>query len=320
MKAEIPNIVAAAPSISEREQLVSGSDNWNARIYAMTADFMVARNWKVKEGRPISADEFNRGERVLLMGQTIVESMFGASNVIGQTVRVRNVPFTIVGTLERKGSSSNGWDQDDVVLVPIKTARTRLMGRSGTRGNSVEYIYVTVRESWMMPDVEQQASELLRQRHRVPFDADDPFTIRNMSEMYETQLEAQNVFNYLLSAIASVSLLVGGIGIMNIMLVSVTERTREIGLRMALGARSRDIMLQFLVEAVVLCIGGGAIGIGVAMGASYGIAELAKWPVLVQTYVILLAIVFSGCIGIFFGFYPARKAAAKDPIDALRTE
>ena len=250
----------------------------------------------------------------------MVKELFGAGNVVGQAIRIKNVPFTVVGALKAKGQSSGPWDQDDTVMVPFKTAEGRVIGKSRSRTGAVRAIYVSVGNSRAMDDVEQEIAEILRQRHRIGPDQQDTFSIRNMTEMVETRAEAKQTFNMLLAAVASVSLVVGGIGIMNIMLVSVTERTREIGLRMAVGAKERDIMLQFLVEAVTLCLAGGLLGIVIALTVTVGIAEIAGWPVLVQWPIIFIAMAFSGAIGVFFGFYPARKAAAKDPIEALRSE
>ena len=319
LKERIPDITAAAPYLRGNSQVIFGNRNWSTRIHAVNEDFLVARNWPIREGRDFDSIEINRGAKVALVGLTVAEELFGESQVLGQSVRLNNVPFTIVGILSEKGS--NDWyDQDDTVLVPIKAARTRLLGRRGSGGDAVDGMYLTVEEEWMMDDVQTQIEEVLAERHRIPSGSESAFRIRNMSEMIQTQLEARNTFNYLLSAIASVSLVVGGIGIMNIMLVSVSERTREIGLRMAVGARGANIMNQFLVEAIVLCFFGGLIGVALAMGVSFGIAWHSDWPVYVQWYVIIVAVGFSGLIGIFFGFYPARKASLKSPIDALRTE
>ena len=318
LKERISDITAAAPYLRGNAQIVYGNSNWSTRIHGVNEDFLVARNWPLKEGRSFDTTELNRGEKVAIVGLTVADELFGESQVIGQTIRINNVPFSIIGILSEKGS--NDWyDQDDTLLVPIKAGRTRLMGRTGSGGDAVHGMYITVDEEWMMDDVQDQIKEVLAERHRLA-SGDEAFSIRNMSEMIETQLEARNTFNYLLSAIASVSLVVGGIGIMNIMLVSVTERTREIGLRMAVGASSSNIMNQFLVEAIVLCFFGGLIGVIAALGVSWGISSIANWPVLIQWYVVILAVGFSGIIGVFFGFYPARKASLKNPIDALRTE
>ncbi len=320
LKEGIPEIVAAASTNRGSAQVVVGNLNWSTTIYGIDGDYLIARNWEIGQGREFEPREFRNGAKVALLGDTVVKELFGAGNVVGQAIRIKNVPFTVVGALKAKGQSSGPWDQDDTVMVPFKTAEGRVLGKSRSRTGAVRAIYVSVGNSRAMDDVEQEIAEILRQRHRIGPDQQDTFSIRNMTEMVETRAEAKQTFNMLLAAVASVSLVVGGIGIMNIMLVSVTERTREIGLRMAVGAKERDIMLQFLVEAVTLCLLGGLIGIVVALTVTVGIAEVAGWPVLVQWPIILIAMAFSGAIGVFFGFYPARKAAAKDPIEALRTE
>ena len=320
LKEGIPEIVAAASTNRGSAQVVVGNLNWSTTIYGIDGDYLIARNWEIAQGREFEPREFRNGAKVALLGDTVVKELFGAGNVVGQAIRIKNVPFTVVGALKAKGQSSGPWDQDDTVMVPFKTAEGRVIGKSRSRTGAVRAIYVSVGNSRAMDDVEQEIAEILRQRHRIGPDQQDTFSIRNMTEMVETRAEAKQTFNMLLAAVASVSLVVGGIGIMNIMLVSVTERTREIGLRMAVGAKERDIMLQFLVEAVTLCLAGGLLGIVIALTVTVAIAEIAGWPVLVQWPIILIAMAFSGAIGIFFGFYPARKAAAKDPIEALRTE
>ena len=320
LKAEIPEIVAAGSSNRGQGQVVVGNQNWSTTLYGVDADYLIARNWEIAQGREFEPAEFRNGAKVALLGNTVVEELFGAGNVVGQAIRIKNVPFTVVGALKAKGQSFGPWDQDDTIMIPFKTAEGRLLGRSQHRTGSVRDIYVSVGDPRMMDYVEQEITEVLRQRHRIGPNQQDTFSIRNMTEMVETRVEATQIFNMLLAAVASVSLVVGGIGIMNIMLVSVTERTREIGLRMAVGAKERDIMFQFLVEAVTLCLLGGLVGIVVALTITVGVAEIAGWPVLVQWPIVFIAIAFSAAIGIFFGFYPARKAAAKDPIEALRSE
>ncbi len=320
LKEGIPEIVAAASTNRGSAQVVVGNLNWSTTIYGIDGDYLIARNWEIAQGREFEPREIRNGAKVALLGNTVVTELFGAGSVVGQAIRIKNVPFTVVGALKAKGQSSGPWDQDDTVLVPFKTAEGRVIGKSRSRTGAVRAIYVSVGEARAMDDVQQEIAEILRQRHRIGPDQQDTFSIRNMTEMVETRAEAKQTFNMLLAAVASVSLVVGGIGIMNIMLVSVTERTREIGLRMAVGAKERDIMLQFLVEAVTLCLAGGLIGIVVALTVTVGVAEIAGWPVLVQWPIIFIAMAFSAAIGIFFGFYPARKAAAKDPIEALRTE
>ena len=321
LKESIPEIVAAAPVLRGSGQVVVGNQNWSSSIYGITEDFLIARNWGVSEGRTFEPVEYSSGSRVLLIGMTTATELFGDSQVIGQSVRIQNVPFTIVGLLAEKGmaAGSNSFDLDSVIMVPLKAARSRLLGRRGSRGNAVDSMYVSVDSADNVEFVMTEIENVLNMRHRTKPE-DEAFTARNMSEWIETRLEQQNTFNSLLSVIAAVSLLVGGIGIMNIMLVSVTERTREIGLRMAVGARNSDIMYQFLVEAIALCIAGGVLGILLAVAVSAATSSLAGWPIFFQWWVLVMAVVFSGVIGIFFGFYPARSAASKDPIEALRAE
>ena len=321
IKENIPEVVAVAGVTRGYAQIVFGNQNWNSAVYGIDEDFMIARNWGITEGRMIEPSEMSRGARVALMGVTTATELFGEGQVIGQTVRVENIPFTIIGLLASKGMApgSSSFDLDSVLLVPFKAAKSRLLGRRGVGGDAVDQMYLTVGRTEDMEYVEEEIINLLNTRHRMDPER-EVFSVSNMSEWIETRLEQQNTFNSLLSVIAAVSLIVGGIGIMNIMLVSVTERTREIGLRMAVGARNSDIMRQFLVEAIALCIAGGILGIIGAVVASSVTAYTAGWPIYFQWWVLMLAVAFSGVIGIFFGFYPARSAANKDPIEALRTE
>lgn len=321
IKEALPEVTAVAPVLRGYAQIVFGNQNWNSSIYGIDDDFLVARNWGVSDGRLFDPGEQSRGTRVALIGTTTATELFGESQVLGQTVRVQNIPFTIVGLLTSKGMApgSSSFDLDSVLLIPLKAARSRVLGRKGSGGDAVDTMYLTVEREEDMEFVETEIKSLLNTRHRVDPER-DMFSVSNMSEWIEARLEQQNTFNSLLSVIAAVSLIVGGIGIMNIMLVSVTERTREIGLRMAVGARNSDIMQQFLVEAIALCIAGGILGILGAVAASMVTAYTAGWPIYFQWWVLLLAVAFSGIIGIFFGFYPARSAANKDPIEALRTE
>ena len=253
-------------------------------------------------------------------GSTVANNLFGDADPVGQIIRIKNVPFTVVGELVPKGQSPSGQDQDDVILIPISTAKRQVTGTSQANARSVGTLMVQAIGPQAMSAAEAEIRPLLRQRHRLQNDQDDDFTVRNLAEVFAAQESSARVMSILLGAIASVSLIVGGIGIMNIMLVSVTERTREIGLRLAIGAKTRDILSQFLVEAVTLSLLGGVTGIGIGIGASLLISYLAKWNTLVSPTAIMLAFVFSGLVGIFFGYYPARKAALLDPIDALRYE
>ena len=317
---EIPAVAAAAPTSRGGAQVVYGNLNWATGIQGVTLEFFTAREWDVADGRLFSQEEVEGAGKVALVGLTVAGNLFGDSDPLGQVIRIKNVPFTVIGTLERKGQTTFGQDQDDTVLIPLSTAKKKVLGASQANARSVGSIAVKVREARAMPEAEQEIRGLLRQRHRLQAFQDDDFNIRNLTEVLQSQEASSRVLTLLLAAIASVSLLVGGIGIMNIMLVSVTERTREIGLRMAVGARGRDILLQFLVEAVTLSLIGGAIGIAMGLAGSYSIAYFAQWRTLVSTESVFVAFAFAAAVGVFFGFYPARKAAALNPIDALRYE
>ncbi|PYO48842.1 MAG: multidrug ABC transporter substrate-binding protein [Candidatus Rokuibacteriota bacterium] len=317
---EVPAVQVAAPSSRGNAQVVYGNLNWSTAIQGVTADYFEARDWPVDVGRPILQEDVDGATKIALLGQTTAQNLFGDADPIGQIIRIKKVPFTVAGLLSRKGQSAWGQDQDDVIFVPLSTAKKKVLGVSQANARSVGSISIKIRPDENMTEAETQIRELLRQRHRLQPAQDDDFWLRNLSEVLQTQEESSKVMTYLLAAIASVSLLVGGIGIMNIMLVSVTERTREIGLRMAVGARSRDILTQFLVEAVTLSLIGGIIGIALGVGGSNAINALAEWRTVLAPEAILLAFGFSAAIGIFFGFYPARKASRLDPIEALRYE
>ncbi len=317
---EIPLVEAAAPSMRGSAQVVYGNLNWATLVQGVTPSYFTARDWTAISGRYITQEDIEGATKVALLGQTVTKNLFEESDPIGHVIRIKKVPFTVIGVLDRKGQSAWGQDQDDVILIPLSTAKKKVLGVSQANARSVGAISVKVREASAMKEAEQQIRDLLRQRHRLQPYQDDDFWLRNLSEMLEAQEASSRVLAMLLAAIASVSLLVGGIGIMNIMLVSVTERTREIGLRMAVGARGRDILTQFLVEAVTLSLIGGLIGIVLGIISSYAIAYFAEWHTLINTQAIVLAFGFAAAVGVFFGFYPARKAAGLNPIDALRYE
>jgi len=317
---DIPAVVAAAPTSRGSAQVVYGNLNWATGLQGVTLEYFTTREWDVVDGRLFSLEEIEGASKVALLGQTVASSLFGEGDPLGQVIRIKNVPFTVIGLLDRKGQTTFGQDQDDTVLIPLSTAKKKVLGASQANARSVGSIAVKVGEARAMGDAEQEIRGLLRQRHRLQNNQEDDFNIRNLTEVLQSQEASSRVLTLLLAAIASVSLLVGGIGIMNIMLVSVTERTREIGLRMAVGARGRDILLQFLVEAVTLSLIGGAIGVAMGLGGSYAIAHFAQWRTLVSTEAVAMAFAFSAAVGVFFGFYPARKAAALNPIDALRYE
>jgi putative ABC transport system permease protein len=317
---EVPAVQVSAPSVRGTAQVVAGNLNWSTVVQGVTGDYFEARDWLLATGRPLGPEDVDGATKVAVLGQTTALNLFGDSDPLGQIIRIKKVPFTVVGTLERKGQNTWGQDQDDVIVIPISTAKRKVLGRSNSNPRAVGAISIKVRPNEDMAEAEQQIRELLRQRHRLQPYQDDDFWLRNLSEVLQTQEESSKVMTYLLAAIASVSLLVGGIGIMNIMLVSVTERTREIGLRMAVGARGRDILGQFLIEAVTLSLIGGVMGIALGLGGAEALSYFAEWRTLVAPQAIMLAFGFSAAVGVFFGFYPARKAARLDPIEALRYE
>lgn len=317
---DISGVIVAAPTSRNNGQVVAGNQNWGTSIYGATNDWLEAREWPIADGRLFEPDELRSGAKVVIIGETVARELFGGQDPLEQQIRIRKVPFTVIGVLGRKGQSLLGQDQDDLVLVPLVAHRSRLFGTGQGRLRRVGTITVKVQEGVDMKQVESRVLELMRQRHRVQDGQPDSVSIRNLTEMLETQEAASRVMTVLLASVAGVSLLVGGIGIMNIMLVSVTERTREIGLRMAVGAKARHILTQFLVEAVVLAVLGGAIGIGLGLLVSYGVEQLSGWRIELSLWSIALAAGFSAAVGIFFGWYPARKASRLLPIQALRYE
>jgi putative ABC transport system permease protein len=319
---EVDQVQLSAPSLRGSGQVVAGSANWSTSFFGITNDYLDTREWPIAAGRTFEATEHQGSAKVVILGLTTAEKLFGegvdALSLLGQTIRVRKVPLVIVGVLDKKGQNSLGQDQDDVLMVPLSTARNRLLGSSQGKLRRVGSISIKVKDGTSMAQAEEGIKDLLRQRHKLTQGADDDFTVRNLTEILATQQENQKAFTYLLAAIAGVSLLVGGIGIMNIMLVSVTERTKEIGLRMAVGARPTDILRQFLAEASLLSLLGGLIGMVIGVAASFAVAHFAQWPTAVSVNAVVMAVVFSGAVGLFFGFYPAKKASQLTPIEALR--
>jgi putative ABC transport system permease protein len=319
IQTELSAVREAAPVLRSGAQVMSEDANWNTSIQGTTPDFLRVRSWPVALGAEFTQTDVDGGMKVALAGQTVVDKLYGANaNPVGQVVRVKNIPFVIVGVLEKKGQSPFGQDFDDVLLVPVTTFQQKISG--GLKNFIAGQIVVSSRGEDGNARAQQQVRGLLRDRHRLSVDADDDFQIRNPSEIASAQQEGTKTLTTLLMAIAAVSLLVGGIGIMNIMLVSVTERTREIGVRMAVGARARDIQLQFLVEALALSVSGGLIGVATGLGIAGWLASAFGWSMLVRPDVILIAVGFSGLVGVGFGFYPALKASRLDPITALRFE
>jgi putative ABC transport system permease protein len=317
---EIAAVQAAAPGRGGAHQVIHGNLNWGTSVVGVTPEWLEVREWPVTAGRPITLEDHNAAAKVVVLGHTVASNLFGDANPIGATIRISRIPFTVVGLLDVKGQNTSGQDQDDVVLVPLSTARRKLFGRIPGQARAVWTINVKLRQGEDRAEAESQIRDLLRQRHRLQPDSEDDFELNNPYDAIQTQEAASQTMVYLLAAIASVSLFVGGIGIMNIMLVSVTERTREIGLRMAVGARRRDILTQFLIEAVTLSVIGGVLGIAVGLGGSHAISYFAEWRTLIAVEIIIIAFGFAVAVGVLFGFYPARKAAHLDPIEALRYE
>lgn len=315
---ECSAVAYVAPVYGGVAQVVYGSQNWSTGITGTSTNMLHVRDWGLATGRPFTDEEIRSAAKVCLLGQTVADNLFGGLNPIGQVIRIKKVPFTVIGLLDAKGQSPNGQDQDDTVYVPVTTAQKQLFGTQFP--GMIRTIMVKARSADDLSAAEKQINELLRQRHHLGQKQDDDFTVRNLTQMMQAAAESTKVMTLLLGAIASVSLLVGGIGIMNIMLVSVTERTREIGIRMAIGAKTWDIRLQFIVEALTLSMIGGIIGIILGVTGSEVISTIAGWRTTVSPLAIVLAFGFSGFVGIFFGFYPAYKASLLDPIDALRYE
>jgi putative ABC transport system permease protein len=301
--------------------VVWGNSNWGTTVMGVNNEYLEARDWPLRSGRVFDMAELAGSAKVVWLGATVARELFGDQDPVEQTVRLRGIPMTVVGVLSPKGQNSMGQDQDDVVMLPLGTLRNRVWGGDATsRLRRVGAISVKVREGQDMGAVEERIKELLRQRFKVQPGAEDPFSVRNLTEMLRAQEESSRVMTLLLATVAGISLVIGGIGIMNIMLVSVTERTREIGLRMAVGARGRDILAQFLIEAITLSLAGGALGVVLGAAATWLIGTLADWQVSLSPGAVLLAVGFSGLVGIFFGYYPARRASQMLPIAALRHE
>ena len=317
---DVPEVQVAAPSMRTGAQVVAGNSNWSTTVFGTTNDYLEAREWPLGSGRSFEAAEMQGSAKVALIGLTTAQQLFGDADPLEQVIRVKKVPMTIVGVLAKKGQNMLGQDQDDIIIVPIGTYRNRIAGGNSGKTKRVGSISVKVKEGQSMQLAEENIKDLLRQRLKVQPGADEPFSVRNLTEILQAQEASSRIMTLLLAAVAGISLIIGGIGIMNIMLVSVTERTREIGLRMAVGARGKDILMQFLIEAVTLSLIGGAIGVLLGAAATWGVGYFAGWEVSMTAASIVLATVFSAVVGVFFGFYPARRASKLLPIQALRYE
>ena len=318
---DIPEVQAVAPTSRTSGQLVFGNTNWGTSIIGVNNDYLEVRDWPLSSGRQFDAGELAGSAKVAWIGSTVARELFGEEDPVDQMIRVRNIPMKVIGVLAPKGQNSMGQDQDDALMIPLSTLRNRVWGGDATsRLKRVSAISVKVRDGMDMKAVEESIKDLLRQRFKVPPGGEDPFQIRNLTEILQAQEESSRIMTLLLAAVAGISLIIGGIGIMNIMLVSVTERTREIGLRMAVGARGRDILTQFLIEAVTMSLVGGGIGVALGALATWGVGSFAGWQVSLSVGAVLLAVGFSGFVGVFFGYYPARRASRLLPIQALRYE
>ena len=315
MRTEIPGVIAVSPEVRSGAQIMAGENNWQTSVMGEDLDYLTIRVWDIAEGTMFTDADVRSTAKVCVLGKTTADKLFPDGGAVGQIIRIKNVPVKVLGVLRAKGSSMAGQDQDDTVIVPYTTGMKRFAGVTMLRS-----INVSAASTAQLIPVQNAIADLLRQRHRIQLGRDDDFILRNQQEIAEAQTATTDVMTALLAGVATISLIVGGIGIMNIMLVSVTERTREIGIRMAVGARGHDILLQFLIEAVTLSSTGGILGILLGIGGAKMLTVVKHWPTLVSTDSIIVAFVFSAAVGIFFGFYPARKASKLDPIDALRYE
>ena len=317
---QCPDIIHAAPAVRGAASVIYQGANWGTTILGTTPEYFVIREISAAKGETFDDQDVEKASKVALLGPTVVNKLYGSADPVGTIIRIKQVPFVVRGVLTAKGQSASGQDQDDIVLLPISSAKQKVLGFKSANADAVDAILMQAASGERLDAAQQQARQLLRQRHRLMPNEDDDFSMRNLEEILKAQATSSRIMALMLATVASVSLLVGGIGIMNIMLVSVRERTREIGLRQAVGAKTRDILAQFLVEATTLSICGGIVGVVVGVAGSITISRLAGWQTVVSPSAVILSVAFSAIIGITFGFYPARKAAYMDPIEALRFE
>jgi putative ABC transport system permease protein len=315
LKSEGTLFSGVSPVVMTRTQVIAGGTNWRTSINGVSTDFQTIRDWQMQSGTFFTDNDVRALRKVAVIGSTVATNLYQGGDPVGSQLQIRNVPFTVVGVLAPKGQNAGGQDQDDVVLVPYTTAQSRLAGNT-----RIGQILVSATSSQDIPQAQEEVRDIMRESHRIAQGDDDDFTVRNQTEIANAAQGTTKIMTWLLASIASVSLIVGGIGIMNIMLVSVTERTREIGIRMAIGARGSDVLTQFLVESIVMSVLGGAVGLAVGVGGAQVLAHFTGWSTAVPVQAVAVAIGFSAAVGVFFGFYPARKAAALDPITALRYE
>ena len=315
IKREVPSVSMVTPSVNTRGQLIAGNQNWNTSLQGVSEQYPDVRKWQIQSGTFFTDADVRTAARVIVIGQTLADTLYPGADPVGQTIRVSNLPFRVVGVMAAKGQDPQGRDQDDIAFAPYTTVQKKVLGR-----DRIQIAYVSAISQDATYTAQSQITDLLRQRHKLAASEPDDFTVRNMTDIAEAANETSRTMTILLACIAGVSLLVGGIGIMNIMLVSVTERTREIGIRMAIGARSSAVRSQFLIESIVLSLTGGTVGIILGVVLSLAIPAMLGWPTLVSMMAIVGSVIFSAAVGIFFGYYPARKAAALDPIEALRYE
>ncbi len=315
IKSEAPAVAYVSPTVRSAAQVVAGELNWGTSIQGVSVDYPLIRSWNLAQGDFFTDADVKAAAKVCVLGTTVVDNLFPNGDAVGQIVRIKNVPFKVVGVLEKKGGNMMGQDQDDTIVAPYTTVMKRLSGKT-----KIDMVQVSAASATQVQEAQNEIESILRQRHRIPPGGDADFMMRSQEEIAQTQAQSMGILRTLLLSIAAISLLVGGIGIMNIMLVSVTERTREIGIRMAIGAKGRHVLMQFLFEAVTLAIVGGLIGVIIGVAASLAVGRLLQWPIVVTPISIALSFGVAACVGIFFGFYPARKASRLDPIDALRYE